>query len=169
MGSGLIAAAVRYASSWLCVAVAVAFLGWLYGCWPFVGYQQAEPAKPLKIGVQEWLDYCSPFETLNGQRTLTFTVADHSVVAAIAPPEEKAKGAFLADHPQKTRGVWVADAGTGRVSVVISGSKSQYTLLIPFSEDQCILVLGSLSGADLTSSLFATPYFPQPDDLTTGN
>jgi hypothetical protein len=56
----------------------------------------------------------------------------------------------------------VADEETRRVSVEIEGARSEYTLLIPFSEDQCILVSGSISGADLTNSLFAAPYFPEP-------
>jgi hypothetical protein len=157
------AVAVRYAFGWLLLAVIVVFLAWLRGCWPFAGYNQPKPAEPLKISVSEWLDYCSPFEALSGQRMLTFTVADHSVIAAEALGEEKAKGALFAAHPQKTKGVWAADEDTHGVSVEISGSKSEYTLLIPFSEDQCILVSGSLLAADLTNSLFATPNFPKPD------
>jgi hypothetical protein len=153
------AVAARYAFGWLLLAVIVVFLAWLRGCWPFAG----EPAEPLKITVSEWLDYCSPFEALNGQRMLTFTVADHSVIAAEALGEEKEKGALFAAHPQKTKGVWAADEDTHGVSVEISGSKSEYTLLIPFGENQCILVSGSLLAADLTNSLFATPNFPEPD------
>lgn len=40
------------------------------------------------------------------------------------------------------------------MSVEIGDSKSEYTLLIPFGEDQCVLVSGSLSAADLTTSLW---------------
>jgi hypothetical protein len=88
---------------------------------------------------------------------------DRSVIADEASPDEKNKGALLAYHPRKRKGVWRGDETTGRVAVEIDGAKSEYTLLISFSEDQCILVSGSLSAADLTSSLFAIPYFTEPD------
>jgi hypothetical protein len=157
------AVGARYTFGWLLIAAVVVFLAWLRGCWPFAGHDQTKPAEPLKLTVTEWLDYCSPFEALDGQRMLTFTVADRSVIVVEALGEEKAKGALFAAHPEKTKGVWAADENTHGVSVEISGSKSEYTLLIPFGEDQCILVSRSLLGADLTNSLFATPNFPEPD------
>jgi hypothetical protein len=149
---------------WLLIAVAAAAaVGWLLrGCWPFHGDNQSELKTPVKTSVASWLDYCSPFETLSGQRALTF-FEDRSVVDDEAPPDEKEKGAMLAAHPAETKGAWVADEETRRVSVEIDGAKSEYTLLISFSEDQCILVSGSLSAADLTRSLFAVPHFPEPE------
>jgi hypothetical protein len=111
----------------------------------------------------EWLDYCSPFQALDGQRMLTFTVADHSVIAAQSREGETAKGAFLADHPKEIKGVWLAEEETNRVTVEIEGTKSEYTLLVPFGKDQCILVSGSPSSADLTDSMFGIPYFPEPE------
>lgn len=96
---------------------------------------------------------------------LTFSVKNHSVVVAEAVGEEKPKGALLAAHPQETTGRWEADEETHRVSLEIDGSKSEYTLLTSFQEDQCILVSGSLSNANLASSWFGTPYFSEPEHL----
>jgi hypothetical protein len=141
----------------------ILLLAWLRGCWPFVGNDQTKSTEPLKTSVTEWLDYCFPFEALNGQRMLTFTVEDRSVIAAEALEDERAKGAFFAAHPHETKGAWVADEETHRVSVEIDGSKSEYTLLVPFGRNQCILVSGSLSGADLTNSMFATPDFRETE------
>jgi hypothetical protein len=156
-------ATARY-TWWLLIAAAVvALVGWLRGCWPFAGDNQADMTASPKTSVAEWLDYCSPFETLSGQRALTF-FADRSVIAAEAPPDEKQKGALVADHPQEHKGVWGADEETRRVFVEFDGAKSEYALLISFSEDQCILVSGSLTAADLTSSLFGIPSFPEPDE-----
>ena len=154
------ASAARYASGWL---IAGLILAWFQGWWPFVEQDQSQSKEPAKTSVVEWLDYCSPFKALDGQRMLTFTVAGHSVIAAEAPEEEKEKGVFLAKHPKERTGLWLSDEDTRRVSVEIGDSKSEYTLLIPFGEDQCILVSGSLSAADLTASLFGTPYYPEAE------
>jgi hypothetical protein len=85
------------------------------------------------------------------------------VIAAEAQSSEREKGALVAPHAQERKGDWVADEDTRRVSVAIEGIKSEYTLLIPFGEDQCILVSGSLLAADLNNSLFGIPYFPEPE------
>jgi hypothetical protein len=126
-------------------------------------FGEQDQEKPVKVSDTEWLDSCSPFETLDGQRMLTFSVADHSVVATEAVGDEKAEGALSAAHPQKAEGTWVVEEETHRVDVEIGGTKENYTLLVSFSKDQCILVSGSLSGADLTKSLFATPAPDAPD------
>src|SRR5262249_33272109 len=149
---------------WLLIAVAaVAFVGWLRGCWPVAGHNQPEARAPIEPKVASWLDYCSPFETLTGQRALTF-FRDRSVIATEASIEEKENGALLAGRPQKRKGVWDADEEARRVSVEFEATKSEYALLISFSKDQCILVSGSLLTADLTSSLFGIPSFRDPDE-----
>lgn len=80
------ASAARYAVGLLILATVVF---WSQGWWPFAGQDQSRSEKPAKTTVLEWLDYCSPFDALDGQRMLTFAVADHSVIAGEAPEEEK--------------------------------------------------------------------------------
>jgi hypothetical protein len=70
------------------------------------------------------------------------------------------------DQPAGVWGAWEAEENTHRVSVQIGGSTLEYTLVIPAGEDQCILVSGSPSAADLRRSWFGItiPAPPEPDN-----
>jgi hypothetical protein len=130
---------------WLCIAA------WLLHSCYFAPPAQPTPLK--RTLVEEWLADCTPFQALDGHRTLDFYGNDHSVV-------ESEREASLGDDAIEKPGVWLANEETHRVTIDIDGLKSEYRLMRPadFYYDLCILLSGSVTDADLTKSLFAHPY-----------
>lgn len=118
--------------------------------------------KRTDLTIYEWLDVCSPFESFDGARMLEFEIKDRSVKLTEAVGDERAKGALMADSPTVVRGTWSADETTRGIVVDVGGTKATYTLVIPFSEGECILSAGTISAADLRNSWFGEPSF-EPD------
>jgi hypothetical protein len=128
---------------------------------------QSKTPEPPPLRVTDWLDHCSPFESLDGMRALEFSINDRSVKMTEAEIGESAVGALAAKHPKITNGTWNADEATKQVVVNFNAGglsiESSYVLAITFSEDQCILTAGAITSSDLQNSWFGTPYF-EPDD-----
>jgi len=159
--------AARQGLGWLIIGAVAIFAFW-YWYWDVrltIEPTQQDSNEPLKTTVVEWLDDCSPFVSFDGQRMLTFDTTKQAVTASEALDDERSKGALMAKHPKEQEGLWSADEETRHVSVEIEGSKSDYILVIPFDEQQCLLVSGSsLSEADLTKTLYGVPYFSDTVD-----
>mgnify|MGYP001289389911 CR=1 FL=1 len=147
------------------VLVATVWLGVGYAVWHFHEKDDAGrlEAKDRVPSISEWLDECSPFESLDGTRSLDFKISDNTVEMTEAVDEEKAAGALLAKHPKVDRGTWSADEATKQVILGFDTVKTRYLLVIAFSEDQCILSAGDISSADLRTSWFGTAPYVEPD------
>ena len=122
--------------------------------WLVAPRQHSEAAKARPLSVPQWLDECSPFESLDGTKLLDFSARDNSVKMTEAVDSEKAAGAASAKHPKIVRGTWSADESTKQIMVTFNATTSRYVLLTTFSEDRCILSAGDLSSADLRNSWF---------------
>jgi len=110
------------------------------------------------LSISGWLDNCSPFESLDGTRSLDFKISDNTAKMTMATDEESAAGALSAKHPKVANGTWSADQATKQVVLSFDNVKSHYLLVVAFSQDQCILSAGDVSSADLPNSWFGTPY-----------
>jgi hypothetical protein len=137
----------------------VILAGMVYAGWLFHSTEQdTEQATAQRDPtIAEWLDACSPFESLDGARSLDFNIRDHSVELSEAIDQERAAGAIAAKHPKVTQGSWSADETTKQVVTDIDAAKSRYVLITTFSQDQCILAVGDAGSSDLRSSWFGTP------------
>lgn len=117
----------------------------------------APAAKRTEQTVADRLKQCSPFQSFDQSRALAFEVGDHSVELTEAVGTERAAGALLADHPKIMRGTWQAVEQSKQVIVKIDAVESTYILVVPPSEDQCILSDGGIRATDLRTSWFGTP------------
>jgi hypothetical protein len=129
----------------------------IYGWWLLQKWEQGTKQRDHTIA--EWLDACSPFEALDGTRSLDFNIRDHSVELSEAIDQERAAGAIAAEHPKITQGSWSADETTKQVVTDIDAEKRSYLLVITFSQDECILSAGDTGSSDLRSSWFGAPDF----------
>ncbi len=104
---------------------------------------------------EETLEFCSPFSSPDGQRSLSFD--EHGKVElTIDTPEN-----ITLDKPAS--GSWQFDSGRGRVIVSFGQMRSEYELFTYDSDDKCILVSGTQSNANLKESWFGG-FIDEPPD-----
>jgi hypothetical protein len=120
---------------------------------------QEKQQKSPDFTVPQWLSVCSPFASLDGATTITFRLGDHSVEIAEAIGDERDRGAFFAKNPKISRGTWTVDEAIKNVNIDLGGVTKRYTLVVPFSEGQCILSAGAIDAANLRNSWFGEPDF----------
>ena|SRR5579859_1886537 len=116
-----------------------------------------KPNKPLSK--EQWLDICTPFESFDGKRLLLFKIPNHTLTIKEAVGPERERGALWAKNPMITKGSWSISDTTGKIEVSLAGASAELSLVVPFSEDQCILTDVDPEAADLFQSWYATPTF----------
>lgn len=121
--------------------------------------QKSTKAPDLTAG--EWLDLCTPFESFDAARMLTFQEKDHSVKLAEAVGDERAQGALMARNPVVTQGTWQLDETTKIVTIDLGAGKTSYKLVMPANASECILVAGEIDSANLRQSWFGTADFTE--------
>jgi hypothetical protein len=112
--------------------------------------------KPASFKVVSWLYDCSPFESLDANRSLMFKPADGTILLYEAANEDRGKGAFSVSKARKTVGTFTVDEAMRNVSVAIGEFKADYTFILT-PGFQCLLISGSVKSADLSSSWFGEP------------
>lgn len=113
------------------------FASWLLAC------ERKPLAEPT---TSDWLDWCSPFVSLDEKENLFFRIGDHSV----------SRSPVKADNavPSKV-GTWAIDvASPTRVNVRLSEQVTHYTLAVVGDGATCLLANGTLEGANLRQSWF---------------
>jgi hypothetical protein len=111
-----------------------------------------------EFSVEEWLNVCSPFYSLDGQQLLMFRDADHTVTLhkIDRTRDPSAKGILETKYELRERGTWTTDKRTGQVLVDVAGKQASYTLVVPY-EFQCVLGAGQIEAVNLKSSWYGTP------------
>jgi hypothetical protein len=108
------------------------------------------PAKLAAVAGWEQLDACSPMQSLDGTKELTF-LADHTV--ELLEREAKTQRAL---RPSQAVGGWAYDESAKRYFVTLAQQQKSYTLVQPENSDQCILVYGELAAANMLESWFGS-------------
>ena len=144
------------------------------------------PQAQVTFTAGDALEDCSPLATLDGLRMLVFNARRGVVaegVAAKATTDAQLDLALALDDlvdgtPRKeiagsanmvVAGTFSVDEATRTVVLHLPEGLVTYTLLgpMPFEQDECVLVDGTTSAADLNRSWFGTPGpdEPQADDV----
>jgi hypothetical protein len=98
----------------------------------------------------EQLDACSPMQSLDGTKELTF-LEDHTV--KVVEQEAKTQSAL---RPSRTAGAWAYDQSTQRYFITLEQQQKSYTLVQPENSEVCILIYGELTAANMRESWFST-------------
>jgi hypothetical protein len=96
----------------------------------------------------EQLDACSPMQTLDDTRELTF-IEDHTIKL-----EEREAKTGRALGPSTLAGTWAFEESTHRYFVTLADQQKSYALVQPENSEVCILMNGDLGAANLAESWF---------------
>lgn len=110
--------------------------------------KKATAKLPLAAGWEQ-LDACSPMQSLDGTRELTF-LEDHTV--KLLEREAKTQRAL---GPSKAVGAWAFDEPAKRYFVTFAQQQKSYALVQPENSELCILIYGELAAANIGESWFS--------------
>jgi hypothetical protein len=122
----------------------------LAGCSPAT-HDKPAPAMTAK----EIVGFCSPFTAANSDRMLEFSLPGSVELTERAPfPGAGDQDILAAKHVRVSRGTFVIEPATMKVTVDVAGTQTTYVAYSPPGMDQCVLVHGTPAAADLTDSWF---------------
>jgi hypothetical protein len=104
--------------------------------------------KNLPIIGWEQLDACSPMQSLDGTRELTF-FEDHTVKLLEREPKT-----HRALSPPAFAGTWALEPSSKRYLVTLAQQQKSYVLVQPENSEMCILLSGELAAANIGESWF---------------
>jgi hypothetical protein len=97
----------------------------------------------------EQLDACSPMQSLDGTRELTFL---KNYTVKLLEREAKTQRVL---GPNKAVGVWAFDEPAKRYFVTLAQQQKSYSLVQPENSEVCILIYGELAAANIGESWFS--------------
>jgi hypothetical protein len=106
----------------------------------------------------EQLDACSPMQSLDDTRELTF-LEDHTV--NLLERETKTKREL---GPSKVAGTWAFDESAKRYFVSLAQQQKSYVLIQPDNSELCILLSGEPTAANISESWFGRTLEDMNDD-----
>ena len=122
---------------------------------------ETNKAATKRTAVPGWeqLDDCSPMQSLDDTKELTF-LKDHTV--NLQEREAKTEREL---GPSKAAGTWAFDESAKRYLVTLAQQQKSYALIQPENSGVCILLSGELAAANMSDSWFGrTPEDTYDDD-----
>jgi hypothetical protein len=116
----------------------------------------AARASEHALSREDMLDFCSPFSSADGTRSLTFNPKGSVQLTMDTPKNVKL------DKP--AAGSWKFEEDIGRVSVSFGKIRNEYELFTYDGDLKCVLVSGTKTNANLSESWFGE-FEPQDPDI----